>query len=122
MLVFGALLVVGGCTNDLGNDVLNDSSLERLTINIDGSIHQSYTTRVDDGGFCDGDEVGLYAVNYSDKNATAGTLLDEGNQVDNARYTFDESAHKRWLDMSTSPPRAWISAINFFCFSTATGS
>lgn len=94
LLVFGALLVVGGCTNDLGNDVLNDSSLERLTINIDGSIHQSYTTRVDDGGFCDGDEVGLYAVNYSDKNATAGTLLDEGNQVDNARYTFDESAHK----------------------------
>ncbi|MBR5844629.1 MAG: leucine-rich repeat protein [Bacteroidaceae bacterium] len=60
-------------------------------INIEGVIHQQYTTRVDDGGFCDGDQIGLYGVNYTDENSTPGTLLDEGNQVDNARYTFDEA-------------------------------
>lgn len=67
-----------------------------IAINISGSISQTYTTRVDDGGFTDGDQIGLYGVNYTDNNSVAGELLDEGNQVDNARYTFDE-ANWKWM-------------------------
>ena len=65
-------------------------------IKISGTINQTYTTRVDDGGFCDGDQIGLFGVNYSENNTVAGELLDSGNQVDNARYTFDE-ANWNWV-------------------------
>ena len=64
---------------------------DKYPINISGQITQVYTTRVDDGGFCDGDQIGLYGVNWLNNNTTAGTLQDQGNQVDNARYTYDEA-------------------------------
>ena len=62
-------------------------------INISGSIDQEYTTRVDDGGFCDGDQVGLYGVNWLNNNTQQGTLQNSGNQVDNARYTYNEQSN-----------------------------
>ena len=64
-----------------------------VAINIDGAIDQQYTSRVNDGGFCNGDQVGLYGVNYTLGNTTAGTLLNSGNQVDNAKYTYDEASN-----------------------------
>lgn len=94
-----ALLLMAGCTTGL-EDLRQPSTSDAPLINIDGSIGQIYTTRVDDGGFCDGDQVGLYGVNYTDDNTNAGTLLDEDNQVDNARYTFDESS---WTWKSQAP-------------------
>ena len=87
-------LLFAGCTNDI-DEGLNVPSSDTPTINIEGRISQTYTTRVDDGGFCDGDQIGLFGVNYTENNTVAGELLDEGNQVDNARYTFDE-ANWKW--------------------------
>lgn len=82
-----------GCTQDVEVIVPHPSVPDgAIAININGSISQEYTTRVDDGGFCDGDQIGLYGVNYTDKNATQGVLVDSGNQVDNARYTYDEES------------------------------
>lgn len=82
-----------GCTQDVEVIVPLPSAPDgAIAININGSISQEYTTRVDDGGFCDGDQIGLYGVNYTDKNATQGVLVDSGNQVDNARYTYDEES------------------------------
>lgn len=82
-----------GCTQDVEVIVSQPSVPDgAIAININGSISQEYTTRVDDGGFCDGDQIGLYGVNYTDKNATQGVLVDNGNQVDNARYTYDEKS------------------------------
>ena len=89
-LSVGTALLFAGCTNDLDEGIFTPSD-GALSIEIEGRISQTYTTRVDDGGFCDGDQIGLFGVNYTDKNTVAGTLLDEGNQVDNARYTFDEA-------------------------------
>ena len=89
-----ATLLVAGCTTD----VIDTGGVETLgtpQIRIDGSIDQNYTTRVDDGGFCDGDQIGLYGVNYTADNTVAGGLVSEGNQVDNARYTFDEG-QQQW--------------------------
>ena len=89
-----AAMLMVGCTNDLDEGIFAPSE-EALSIEIEGRISQTYTTRVDDGGFCDEDQVGLFGVNYTNDNTAAGTLLDEGNQVDNARYTYDE-ANNSW--------------------------
>ena len=48
----------------------------------------------------DKDAVGLFAVNYSEKNTVAGTLAAEGNQADNVKYVFDESSHK-WVPVKS---------------------
>ena len=77
--------LLAGCHSDV--DEMNINHQSRLAIRLDGEVSPS--TRVDDNGFCDGDQIGLYGVNYTDKNATQGVLLDEGNQVDNARYTYN---------------------------------
>ena len=65
----------------------------RIPLNIRGSISQVHTKATAEG-FVDKDAVGLYAVNYSDENTVAGTLAAEGNQADNVKYVFDESAQK----------------------------
>ena len=92
-----ATLAFAGCTQDFDEPIPSVPTTDGLiAININGSIDQTYSTRVDDGGFCDGDQIGLYGVNYTDNNSVAGELLDEGNQVDNARYTFDE-ANWKWV-------------------------
>ena len=83
-----AILAIAGCTQDL-EDVNMGTLPISHQIHIEGSINQEYISRVNDGGFCTGDQIGLYGVNYTDNNTLAGELLDEGNQVDNARYTFD---------------------------------
>ncbi len=94
LLSCAAALLMAGCTNDI-DEGINQPSEGAPSINIDGSIHQTYTTRVDDGGFRGGDQVGLFGVNYTEGNTVAGELLDKGNQVDNARYTYDE-ANRVW--------------------------
>ncbi|MBR0338932.1 MAG: leucine-rich repeat protein, partial [Alistipes sp.] len=88
MLGLAALGFVG-CVQDPGELEVSVSLGGAPQINIDGSINQEYVSRVDDGGFCTGDQIGLYGVNYTENNSVAGELLDEGNQVDNACYTFD---------------------------------
>lgn len=93
-----AALFMTGCSVEV-YDETNSTNPETpdiekgVAINIDGSIDQEYESRVDDGGFCDGDQVGLYGVNYALGNTTQGTLMDEGNQVDNAKYTYDEATN-----------------------------
>lgn len=77
-----------GCTTDI--DDMNNVVIDGIPqIRISGTIDQDYVSRVNDGGFCTGDQIGLFGVNYTNNNTLAGTLLDEGNQVDNARYTFN---------------------------------
>ena len=63
-----------------------------LKINLSGEIAQVYQTRVNDAGFCDGDVVGIYVVDYD--GSTPGALLNEGNRGDNVRHTFDEKNYK----------------------------
>lgn len=93
LLLAGCAALFVGCTND-PFDEGHVPVTGAPQIRVSGAIDQEYITRVDDGGFCGGDQIGLYGVNYTDDNATAGTLLDEGNQVDNARYTYNEESGK----------------------------
>ena len=80
-------------------DVIPDAG--KLPINI--SIGQQ--TRANDTTYENGDEVGVYVVNYN--GATAGTLATSGNQVDNAQFIFDGSKWSPensiyWKDKSTA--------------------
>lgn len=62
---------------------------ETHKVQIYGEIHQQPATKVAvDDGFCAGDHVGVYLVNYDGE--TPGTLKVEGNQVDNVKFSFNE--------------------------------
>ena len=83
----GVVALMMSCVSDF--DDFDKGTLSGLEIKLEGSIDQQYISRVNDGGFCGGDQIGLYGVNYTDDNAVQGILQDKGNQVDNARYTYD---------------------------------
>ena len=91
----GALLLAG-CAESLENPMLNESTSGAegaIAISIEGNINQ-VTSRANDAGFCDGDAVGIYAVNYDGE--TPGTLVPEGNQADNVRFIFNFEEY-RWV-------------------------
>ena len=64
----------------------------RHPISLSGEIDQLATTRVNDNGFCDGDVMGVYIVDYI--GSTPGTLTANGNRGNNVQHTFDEAAYK----------------------------
>lgn len=63
-----------------------------LKISLSGEISQIYQTRVNDQGFCNGDAVGIYVVDYI--GTTPGSLNEVGNRADNIKHTFDEQNYK----------------------------
>ena len=89
MLAVG-MMVLTGCSDDLfsGNNDQHDSN----RIQLSGDIDQLAVTRVNDNGFCDGDVMGVYIVDYDGN--TPGTLKASGNRGDNVRHTFDEPNYK----------------------------
>ena len=134
-LLFGlslAMLSLVSCTQDIDEVETSVSLSGAPQIHISGTIDQTYSTRVDDGGFCDGDQIGLFGVNYTDNNSVAGTLLDEGNQVDNVRYIFDKESMK-WtpsrtvyykdaqtkIDLYGYYPYANVESVNAYKFEVA---
>ena len=58
-------------------------------VQIHADIHQQPATKVTTDGFCTGDEVGVYLVNYDGD--TPGTLKLEDNQADNVRFSYNEN-------------------------------
>lgn len=81
---------MAGCTDDLfdGDGLVGG----KMPITLSGEIDQVSVTRVNDNGFCDGDVMGVYIVDYDGN--TPGTLQLSGNRGDNVRHTFDEAAYK----------------------------
>ena len=84
------LLWLQGCvTDDFGVNVHpNDDVGTSYKVLIESTIDQYDNTRVDDSGFCTGDDVGIYLVNYDGD--TPGELLVEDNQADNVKFTLGE--------------------------------
>lgn len=91
-------LLFASCTQDFDEPIINSPTPSTpsgdLRIDIENNINQVSSTRATDSGFCDGDAVGIYAVNYVD--GAPGTLQVEGNQADNVRYMFDFEEYK-WI-------------------------
>ena len=90
MLAVAASMLLTSCYTD--DDIIEPDMQAQCKINLSGEITQVYQTRVNDAGFCDGDQVGIYVVDYND--STPGQLLDEGNRADNVKHTFDEANFK----------------------------
>ena len=83
-------MLLTSCYTD--DEIIEPEMQASPKINLSGEISQVYQTRVNDAGFCDGDEVGIYVVDYN--GSTPGELLDEGNRGDNVKHTFDEANFK----------------------------
>ena len=94
LTLWGVALILMGCTTDVEITPTVSTPDDAIAINIGGSIDQVPTTRVNDEGFCDGDGVGIYVVNYNGD--VPGTMLSEGNQADNVHYVYNESENK-WI-------------------------
>lgn len=84
-------MLLGACSDDMfdaGGQLQGDDRIQ-----LSGDIDQLAVTRVNDNGFCDGDVMGVYIVDYD--GGTPGTLKASGNRGDNVRHTFDEPNY-RW--------------------------
>ena len=88
MVALAAMLFTG-CSDDFfGSSEQHDSN----RIQLSGDIDQLAVTRVNDNGFCNGDVMGVYIVDYEGNKP--GTLKVNGNRGDNVRHTFDEPNYK----------------------------
>ncbi len=83
-------MLLGACSDDMfdaGGHVQGDDRIQ-----LSGDIDQLAVTRVNDNGFCNGDVMGVYIVDYD--GGTPGTLKASGNRGDNVRHMFDEPNYK----------------------------
>ena len=97
LLAAGSMLLTG-CSDDFFGDKTEQHDSNRIQLS--GDIDQLAVTRVNDNGFCNGDVMGVYIVDYEGNKP--GTLKVNGNRGDNVRHTFDEPNYK------------WSSAYDLF--------
>jgi len=95
ILLLGLAALICGCHEDItdGNSIRGG---DQMVLNAE--IQQQYVTRASDGGFADGDQIGVYVVNYettSGGNMQSPTLKVSGNYADNVRFTYSAS-HGKW--------------------------
>lgn len=89
LLAAGAMLLTG-CSDDFFGDKTEQHDSNRIQLS--GDIDQLAVTRANDNGFCNGDVMGVYIVDYEGNKP--GTLKVNGNRGDNVRHTFDEPNYK----------------------------
>ncbi len=85
--MLAGMAAFAGCSDDVFEDdpVANGNAL----ISLSGEIDQLPGKRVNDNGFCDGDVMGVYIVDFNGNEP--GTLQLTGNRGDNVRHTFNET-------------------------------
>lgn len=85
-----AIAFLASCSDNVVEDM---QSRQGEAMELRAEISQQYVTRANDGGFADGDQIGVFIVNY--KNNEVQPLQPTGNHADNVRFTYDE-ATGRW--------------------------
>lgn len=114
-----AALLLSSCLN--GPETLKtDITVENIPVELYNEIQQVPITRVNDSGFCDGDGVGVYVVNY--ENSQPGTLRLDGNQADNVKYVFNETDY-RWIpekDVNFRDRYTHVDIIGYYPYSNPT--
>ena len=108
---------VAACTDDsFGPNGAQGNSARPIVLA--GEIEQVAVTRVNDNGFCDGDVMGVYIVDY--QGSTPGTLQNSGNRGNNVKHTFDEAAYK-WnsaYDVYWKDEHTHIDVYGYYPFSS----
>lgn len=84
-----AMLMMSGCSFEEMKVEPDVPQSETYKVQIYSDIHQQPATKVTTDGFCTGDEVGVYLVNYDGE--TPGILKLEDNQADNVKFHYDEN-------------------------------
>lgn len=110
--------LLGLCACSQDPETLSVDSGQQLPVQLYNEITQVATTRVNDEGFCSGDGVGIYVVNYAD--GAPGTLATSGNQADNVKYVYDE-ASGRWTPESSvyfRDKHTHVDIIGYYPYST----
>ena len=114
-----AVLLLAGCSE---HESLQQDTGKRVRIDIRGEVQQEYVTRANDGGFADGDNIGVFIVNRDGGNAVA--MKAEGNHADNVKFTYDAASgvwtgayDLYWKDLSTS-----VDAYSYYPFSSSLSS
>lgn len=93
--ITGTLLATLSCATDLLPTSQGGGGSGPLTLWAD--IKQLAVTRVDDEGFADGDQMGVYVVDY--EGDQPGTLRPYENRANNVCHTYDEATGK-WMPAS----------------------
>lgn len=94
LIAAAALLVMQACSFEEIKIEPDGQQVDPYKVQIYADITQQPATKVAvDDGFCAGDVVGVYLVNYEGENP--GTLKLEDNQADNVKFSFDENGN--WI-------------------------
>ena len=84
------LLMMLACWTSCVDEHWQSDSLHRTPMNLLGEIQQQNVSRVNDLGFADGDQLGIFVANYVD--GVPSSLSVMGNHADNVCFTYDEKA------------------------------
>ena len=82
LILAGLTLLTTACHDDLAEQ----SAIQQEPLELRAAVQQQYVTRASDGGFADGDQMGVFIVNYTGDEAPS--LLARGNHADNVRFTY----------------------------------
>lgn len=93
-MAFAILALFQGCNlEEFGSDFQNPAGGAAPKVEIYSEINQQPASKVTTDGFCTGDEVGVYLVNY--EGGKPGTLKLKDNQADNVQFVYDENG--KWV-------------------------
>lgn len=85
-----ALLLASSCTDD---SLVQEGVSSQKAMILQAEVHQQNVTRANDNGFADGDQIGVFVVNYENE-ASSPLLQLTGNHADNVRFTYDDNEYK----------------------------
>jgi hypothetical protein len=98
IMIFLFLSLLSACSDSDWHQVEGVST--KYPIKLMGEIEQVYQSRVNDGGFCHLDKIGVYVVDY--QGDAPGALQNEGNRATNLEIVYHEDK------------AAWIAADDIY--------
>lgn len=100
------LALLSACADEFGREAAGLEESRKVKMSIECSIDQHYLSRVNDGGFADGDAIGVYVVDYAD--GRAGDVNEPTVHAKNVRHVYQSDALRweaeapiYWLDNNT---------------------
>lgn len=111
LLICLITVFLGGCSSESNEEdpiPPTPPVVQKVPISLNCGL--SAATRATDTGYDRGDRIGLYVVNYN--GSTPGTLLQNGNHVDNMRFTYDGT----WTSASTIYWKDENTPADFYCY------
>ena len=88
--LLSALALLAACSDELASEGGTNAG---KPLELQANIQQEYVTRANDNGFADGDQIGVFVVNYENE-TTAPLLQLAGNHADNVCFTYDDNEYK----------------------------